>query len=228
MSTSITKQGILLADGSNVGENLILNGNALAYNGTYVAGASGHWTNWSSSVTVRSIEHIYGKDWFHFQQPSSGYGGFNQNPSTTGNVIEIKPNTYYTVSGIWFASVPVHGRYWLHLRSTEGGANISQRATVLEITTAPTRYFFTFNSGSSSSYTINRFNLMCGGYFQTGDTAGADVYFTDIKMEEGQIATPYTPSSLDDIYVGDHGFFEGSDKGSIGKGYMEGNEFYEY
>lgn len=225
MSTSITKQGILLADGVEVGENLILNGNAVEFNGTYVSGAIHHWANWSNS-SDRSIEHVYGKDWFHFKTPATTtYGGFYQDHIVNGDAIRIKPNTKYTVSAIWFASAETNGVYWFHWRSSEGGVNLSQNYQTFTVTTTPQRITRTFTSGTNATYTVNRFNLMMGVYHHSAE--GVDIYFTDVKMEEGEIATPWTPATTDDIYVGDHGFFEGSDKGSIGKGYMEGNEFYE-
>lgn len=226
MGTSITKSGILLADGTGVGENLIVNSNA----GILSTSSSGvaNWNKWAKA-TGQSIEAIDGKTWFHCVSPdSTKYGGFNQNYVNRGlesGEKEIKPNTYYTVSGIWFASEECTCRYWFHMNSTDGGGNISQPSKVITVTTVPTRLYFSFNTGSSATYEINRFNLMLGPVFAQ---EGIDVYFTDIKMEEGQIATPWCLSSRDVNYTGTHSFFEGYNPASIGDGYSTANEFYEY
>lgn len=227
MGTSIKKSGILLADGSGVGENLIVNSNAGISSSSAASGIA-NWSKWANA-TGQSIEVIDGKTWFHCVSPdSTKYGGFHQNYSNRGlesGEKEIKPNTYYTVSGIWFASAECMCRYWFHMNSTEGGSNISQPRKDITITTIPTKYYFTFNSGSNATYEINRFNLMVG---PCGTIEGIDVYFTDIKMEEGQIATPWCLSSRDINYTGPHSFFEGYNPASIGDGYATANEFYEY
>ena len=220
MGASIKKTGVILADGTGIGENLILNGNAVEFNGTYVSGATYHWKNWATS-SLREIVYKDGKWWFHCKSPASTtYGGFHQD----GTDVAIKPNTNYTVSAIWFASSECNCRFWFHMRSTEGGGNISQPSTNLTVTPTPTRFTFTFNSGSNATYTINRFNLMMG---PAATTEGIDVYFTDVKLEEGSIATPWIPNEADELYVGKPGFIEGSEIASIGDDYIVGDEFYE-
>lgn len=48
------------------------------------------------------------------------------------------------------------------------------------------------------------------------------------KLEKGSTPTPWTPSLQDDLYTGDHGFFEvDSGIARIGESYVEGTEFYE-
>lgn len=221
---NINENGVWKADGNEIGENLILNGNMVEFNGTYVSGTTYHWRSWVNA-TDRSLVKKDGKYWLHYKTPASTtYGGFNQE----GTGVAIKPNTYYTVSAIWFASQDVGGVFWLHMRSTEGGTNISQTTKKINVTTIPTRFSYTFNSGSSTSYTINRFNLMMGSYQHA--TEGVDVYFTDVKMEEGQTITPWIPNSADDIYVSDSvGFSEEGDKTKIWScGSVTGNEFIQF
>lgn len=228
MSTSITKTGILIADGVGVGENLILNGNMAEFDDSYIAGATYHWSSWANA-TDRTLVELDGKKWLHYKSAEVGkYGGFNQDNNNTGDVIRIKPNTNYTVSAVWFASESVKCTFWFHLRSSEGGANIRQVNKNFDVTTSPARYFYIFNSGSNSTYTINRFNLMIGSYQHT--VADVDVYFTDVKVEEGSIATPWLPNVNDALYVGSElGFDEASFEGNarIASGYMQAREFYE-
>lgn len=228
MSTSITKSGILIADGSGIGENLILNGDMAEFGDSFISGSTYHWSSWAHA-TDRTVVEIDKRKWLHYKSAAVGsYGGFNQDNANNGDVIRIKPNTNYTVSAIWFATEPVGCTFWLHLRSSEGGANLRQVNKNFDVTTTPTRYFYTFNSGTDSNYTINRFNLMIGSYRHT--TADVDVYFTDVKLEEGSIPTPWIPSAYDDLYTSfEIGFDEGSFEGNarIASGYMQAREFYE-
>ena len=221
MGVSIKKSGIAVASGQNILPNLIWNGNAV--NG------SSKWAGWATA-TNRSIEYIDGKYWFHHTSDNTGskYGGWYQDNNTTDQSGSgFKPNTNYTVSAIWFASASANVRFWFHMRSTEGGANISQPATTFTIDTEPKRYYFTFNSGTNASYTINRFNLMMGSLNMT---SAVDIYFTDVKMEEGSIMTPYIPNVNDAIYVsGGHAFIENDESlASFGRDYVIGESFHEY
>ena len=192
MSTSITKQGIIFADGESSyqipNHNLVFNGDASEFNGTWTPGATHHWGNWGSA-SDRSIVKISDRWWFHCKSPASTtYGGFYQDQTLTNNQAVIKPNTNYTVSAIWFASAECSCRYWFHMRSSDGGANISQPFKNITVTTNPQRISFTFNSGTNADYTINRFNLMMGPVYTTD---GIDVYFTEVKIEEGDEVTDF-------------------------------------
>lgn len=223
MSVQITNGGVLLAGGTGIGKNLILNGN--------VENGRTYFGNWGySNASGQSVELIDGKHWLHYNYVSdvaSYYGGFYQDHGLIGDVSRIKPNTYYTISATWFATDTINVGYWLHMRSSEGGANLTQYTKWFTIGTDKTRIIWTFNSGENANYTINRFNLMIGsGYV----IANADVYFTDVKMEEGTIATPYIPNSNDACYVSDYnGFIEGYNQNTIsaGRDYIVGQEFYE-
>lgn len=223
MSTKITKSGILYADGAGIGENLIINSNAAEFGDEY--DSTHHWINWANA-TDRTIENIDGKRWFHCKSPTSDkYGGFIQNSSI--DEVEFKPDTDYTVSATWFSSADCNCRFWLHMQSSEGGGNISQPVGIVVVTSIPIRYSFTFNSGHHSTYTIDKFRLMMGPAYTT---EGIDVYFTDVKLEEGTVLTPWNPSIHDDLYVGsDIGFDEESFEvnARIASGYMQAKEFYE-
>lgn len=62
-------------------------------------------------------------------------------------------------------------------------------------------------------------------------TYGTNNYYkiTNLKMELGNVPTPWCPNELDDIYTGNvNGFIESSDLSRISKEYIEGNNFYEY
>ena len=166
--------------------NLIWNGNANQ--------GGLKWTTWGTA-TNRGIEDINGKRWFHHVSDDTGskYGGFNQD----GTGEAIKPNTYYTISATMYASASTQMRFWFHMRSTDGGANITQMAKTFNITTTPMTYSYTFNSGSNATYNINRFNCMIGSI---NNTSANDVYVTDIIMVEGQLISQYTPNPNDSAY----------------------------
>lgn len=167
------------------GINLMLNTNA--EKGTI------YWGNWATA-TNRSVVTLNGKKWFHFTASAgaSAYGGFYQDNVTTSNQLVIKPNTNYTISALMFASDDTKCRFWYHVRSTEGGANISQGAGNITVTSTPQRYSYTFNSGSNSTYTINRLNMMIGAAYES--STDHEVYFTEVKLEEGTNSTPWTPA----------------------------------
>lgn len=224
MSTSINKSGVWYADGSDINKNLILNGNIVGEpeNSSRV---SSMWINWSYG-SDRSVESAFGMNWLHFKTgDNTKYGGFYQDNNVQNPVQVISPNTDYTVSALVFASEPTNCIFWFHLRSTEGGANISQPSKQFTTTTEPKLYSFTFNTGSNATYTINRFSLMIGYY---KGVEGVDVYFTNIKLEEGSIATPWIPNESDEIYIlNTQGFNEGRQIASVSKGSLNGNSFIE-
>lgn len=187
MSTSITKQGILLADGVNVGDNLVANSIQDA----------------GQSHTTYAIAD------FPFTEPL--VEGETYSVGIKINVSDDKQ---------WFGVYHSGGTYRMAQQYDviSGTYQYSFTATA----DMASRTGSTYGYGFARVYASNN-NGVQGSTPLTG-TANVDW----IKIEKGSIATPWTPSSVDSIYAGDHGFFEGSDKGSISKGYMEGNEFYEY
>lgn len=176
-------QGLVLhykLDGffGGAGENLVINGDARN-------GLTG-WANWGTASS-RQVVTINNKKWFTFKTDANGnYGGFSQDRG----IALYKPNTQYTISALMYASANASGRLWVHTRSTEGGANLNQYLTTVNVTTSPTLYTFTFNTGSNGSYTINKLNLMIGA---VNTTSALDFYISNIKVEEGTKATTWLP-----------------------------------
>jgi len=169
--------------------NLILNGNILK--------DRVYWGDWRSSSTgnaqpIRSVATINEKKWLKIKTDgvTGVWVGFNQTSYENGFDINFKPNTDYTISATMYATSAINGRLWFHMRSSDGGANLSQPLQTISLTTTPTRYSYTFNSGTNDSYNINRFNFMIG---ISNNTADIEAYFTDIKLEEGNIASDWTP-----------------------------------
>ena len=183
-------QGLVLhykLDGffGGAGENLVINGDARN-------GLTG-WSNWGTASS-RQVIPVNNKKWFTFKTDVNGnYGGFSQDRG----IALYKPNTQYTISALMYASANASGRLWVHTRSTEGGANLAQYLTTVNVTTSPALYTFTFNTGTNTSYTINKLNLMIGA---VNTTSALDFYISDIKIEEGIKATFWVPCKEESGY----------------------------
>jgi len=176
-------QGLVLhykLDGffGGIGENLVINGD--------IRSDLTYWSNWGTA-TNRQVTTINGKKWLTFKTDATGkYGGFSQDRG----LALYKPDTQYRVSALMFASANTPGRLWVHMRSTEGGANLLQSQNTVDVTTSPQKYYFTFNTGHDSNYTINKINLMVGA---VNATSALDFYISDIKIEEGTKTTAWIP-----------------------------------
>lgn len=155
------------------------------------------WTNWGNATTTREKIVINGKTWAHLiQTSSSGYGGYAIDPSNNEIIIDNTKKYTWSCTAMAGTSTNAEIVLWLHWRSTEGGANIAQSTKKFLLTTNPQRISYTIDpSIVNTSYTINRINLMMG----TFGTANNEVYFTDIKFEQGSIATPWCPNSSDTL-----------------------------
>ena len=161
-------------------------------------------TTWNSNNISEKIIDTNGKIWVHVKQTTaSGYGGVSCDPSNNGIIID--PTKKYTISALAKAGTSTYARlvFWNHWRSTEGGANLYQNQTLCNLSSTPKRVYavWTPNAGSSS-YTPNRINLMIGTCYQSNMASHPDneVYFTDVKFEEGEIATPYIPNVNETSY----------------------------
>jgi len=86
-------------------------------------------------------------------------------------------------------------RMWCHWRSTEGGVNLSQSITDITLTETPQRVSWVLPKYTNTTYTVNRINLMLGSA-----TINNEVYYTDVKIEEGNVATTWIPHTTDAEY----------------------------
>ena len=219
MGVLIKKNGTISAGGTWNNENLARNGNAVECYGTWVSGAA-YWVNNGNNgiQSTQSVEYIDGKWWFHVATASHSYG-------FTQNNIAIKPDTDYTISALIFASAPCSCVYHATIEATGSSTNM-QETKFLDITTTPTIFTDTFNSKHIDSYIVDQVSVDISTRTYT---SGIDVYFTNFKVEEGKLATLWTPYNDGTDSVGARcGFFEGYNISSIGKDYIAANEFYEY
>lgn len=157
------------------------------------------WSNWHgtsewATENIREKIIINGKLWAHVHQlSSSSYGGYAINPSNNGIVIDSTKR--YTWSCLAKAGNDTNAEIvlWHHWRSTNGGANLSQSLKKFILTSTPTRISWTVPQYINETYMVDRINMMMG----TSGTANNEIYFTDVKFEEGEIATPWCPNSSD-------------------------------
>ena len=162
------------------------------------------WANWNANATWNSTntrEKILGDDgktWAHIiQNTTDGYGGYTCGPSD--NQIVIDSSKRYTWSCIAKAGTKENAEIvlWYHWRSTEGGANLSQSAKKFQLTSNPQRISWTLPQYTNDTYTVNRINLMMG----THRTGNNEIYFTDVKFEEGSRPTTWLPNPTDTKYA---------------------------
>lgn len=222
MGVEFKKTGIIDTSCESIGKNLLV-----------PQISDSKWSNWNANSTWTSIntrEKIVdsnGKTWAHIiQTTSDGYGGYTCTP--VNNEIIINPNKKYTISVLAKSGASANSQIilWNHWRSTEGGANLSQQSTKINLTSIPTRVscVWTPNAGSTS-YTVDRINLMIG----THGLADNEIYYTDVKFEEGEIATPWLPNESEIGYPGNlHGFVEYGIQMSVYPNHIITTEFIEY
>ena len=197
MGVEFRKSGVIAAGGDDINANLLRR----------QIGET-QWGLWGSSTFEGTREKISigEKVWAHVHETStSGYGGFSCDPAY--NLITIDSTKRYTWSCTAKAGNAPKAEIilWCHWRSTEGGSNLSQSSQKFTVTSEPMRVRWTLPQYTNATYTVNRINLMIG----ISDTTENEVYFTDLKFEEGTVGTAWLPHADE---IGDsllsHGFIE--------------------
>lgn len=181
-------QGLILHYPLNRGgfgqENLVWNSNWNVHSTT----PPESWVNWGSPPT-REIVTIDGKNWLHVISNTGTFQGYSQNWTKRNGVGELTANTKITVSFTaklaTTASIAPIGIHWCN----SSGTIIAQNWTTTALTTSPKRYSFTYTTPADCI----AFNIMVGDNTNTAH----EVWITDIKLEEGSIATPWRPNSSD-------------------------------
>ena len=194
MSVQIYKTGIVSASGDAINANLV----------RPQIGDS-KWILWGSNVGTREKIEIDGKIWAHIVHgESTAYGGYTCDPSS--NEIVIDPTKRYIWSCVAKAGNATNAEiiFWYHYRSTEGGANLSQNFSRINLTSKPTQISYLLPQYTHATYTVNRINLMMGSYKSYNE-----IFFTDIKVEEGTTSSVWIPHSAESTPVCNvHGFVE--------------------
>ena len=212
--------GLIHAEGNDVGENLLLN-----------SSFTNDYTKWSKESSGWELVNEDGFLCAHvitaLQTTRHCYQNVLPRIDTTGT------STVYTVSGWIKCKNLVKGTTNPMCEYYFGGSyNDNGTSRWLGATTVSGKYNFWDISDAGWVYrtwvmrfnqipTVMNFNI----YFR--DATG-DLYFRDLKLEKGSVATPWIPNPNDDIYTdAENGFFEDNAIASISKGYVCSNEFYE-
>lgn len=165
-------------------ENLVWNSNWNVHSTT----PPESWVNWGSPPT-REIVTIDGKNWLHVISNTTQFQGYSQNWTKRNGVGELTANTKMTVSFTaklaTAASIAPIGIHWCN----SSGTIVTQNWTTTALTTSPKRYSFTYTTPADCV----AFNIMVGDNTNTAH----EVWVTDIKLEFGEIATPWCPNSSD-------------------------------
>lgn len=155
------------------------------------------WTLWGYGDALREKVILEdGKTWIHVkQQDTTRYDGYFIAPDN--NQIIIDNTKKYTISCLAKAGNKTNAQLiiWWHWRSTEGGANIAQNNKRIVLTSTPTRIFYTLPQYTNQTYDVNRINIMMGSY-----KTDNEIYFTDVKFEQGTQTTPWIPHIEDSEY----------------------------
>lgn len=173
----------------------------LKIGGTNLVPNSGMMQNtkgWNTTGTLITTKHAF---YHNGQDPIfrlSNAKGSTTAETTASNAVRfpVKRNTKYTMSVITFATSNTVGIDLFFLGRAYGSANDFDKAvqTVVnrKVSFNEAEYITaTFNTGDSDE-----------GYFRidnngTTDGKQSDVYFTEVKVEEGTKATPWSPATTD-------------------------------
>ena len=150
------------------------------------------WSGWGSP-SIREIVNSFGKKYLHVKS-SDRWQGYSQNQAKRSGVGEITAGEKLTLS-CWaysnttLTSYPCIGIHW-----TDGSSIIAQSWPLLTITTTPQKFTTVLTVPSG----VSAFNIMVGN--GRGTVSGVyEIWVADVKLERGEIATPWCPNSSDTL-----------------------------
>lgn len=213
MSTSITKTGILIADGIGVGENLVPNYGAYnteenAYVWTTNRTDGYHWLTGSAFEVEPSTTYVY-------SVCSDGSLVTSHRGSAGGDPVLKEFSMWLYISNDGTTKNWQAGQY-----DRAQNFNSSNFSHVQE----GNRHFWFYTTSATERYMSIRLNT-----YSDGET-NISVKFWGLKFEKGSVPTLWIPNTQYDLYTSSEiGFDEGSFEGDarIASGYMQAKEFYE-
>ncbi len=218
MSVNLTKQGIFNASG-NINPNLILGTNIGQYSGN------------STGARARGMLGVGsgGNGTFSIVEDNTvpvGNYSYNVLDNTTGNRDYQQDMVPYVSGKKYTASWWAKGNGTCLSRSWDLNTSTQLVAATYTLTSDWKYYCRTFTATQAME------DDNCT--YQLGLTGAGNIYICGMKVEEGEIATPWTPAPEDDIYVGNIcGFTEltnisGNTKSRISQEYIESIDFVEW
>lgn len=230
MSVYMQKNGLLHADGTGINDNLVLDS------------ALDSTTHWSQVGSGWEVVEKNGYRCFHCPGGLKKVNLLEPYYSTTNtNKYTPAPNETIVMSAFVLLDNIVLGDTNSYLYF-HGASKKIDGVTVFPTLAFRSDTFIThagyecFDPAKTSDWTYAYVAWTYGDYDWSGicpnlflrDFTG-DFYIRDFKIEVSDHPTPWIPSTSDSPSLTiTHGFLENGLAASIGKGFVEGNEFYEY
>lgn len=215
MSTSINKNGVWSADGSEINENLVTSLTGSAYGSGERSQLS--WCNLSggngTNTIVRDESAPIGNYVCRFAGNTSGNKDAAQ--YDTDNPYELSGK--YTMSALYKG----HGTSLLRIWNRTTGKQSVAKSTAFNTNGAWKLITYTFDAPSDANGT----NVIG---FLFGITGSSEADMCGMKVEEGSVATPWIPNISEEIYISnEQGFNEGYNTASVNPGSLNSNSFIE-
>lgn len=176
-------------------DNLEIGGRNYKQNSNFNNNLS-RWTLWNSPTTV-TIEKIDNKKWAVITKNSSkNYSGISYEigKKTNADPMPLQSGDTITIS---LDGQLIEGEgsvvIWIHCRSSEGGANITQQNWIYPLTETANRFSATYTIPSSSTYAIDTICVMLGVH---GENISKG-QITNVKVEKGNKPTDWSPAPED-------------------------------
>jgi phage minor structural protein len=161
--------------------NLQIGGTNMVKGSNFPTGDLSAWSSWGTCA--RSVVTINGKKYIHLSQnDTASFRGVNQ------KVNGIMPGKSYTVSFLAYA-VTSGTSMTTGFHHLNGSTIVAQSWQNYTLSTTVTKFVFTFVATTS---TIDAFNFMIGN-----TNSPFDVYATDIKLEQSDKDTNWSPAPED-------------------------------
>ncbi len=169
-------------------DNLSIGGRNLLLNSSFANNFS-KWSNWGSPEIREVIPGQDARMWAHIKTSGVAFQGVQQNSNVNGAL--VNPDDYYTISFTAYApeagTTMAVGVHWNDIDN----AIIAQSWQVFVLSAKPRRYSYTISPRNRPE--ITKINFMIGD----NTTDLKEFFFGDVQLEQGSIATDWTPSPED-------------------------------
>lgn len=215
MSTSINKNGVWYADGSDINPNLVTSLTGSAYGSGERSELS--WCNLSGGNGTNTIVRDESAPVGNYICRITGNTSGNKDAAQYDTSNPYKLSGKYTMSAFYRG----YGTSLLRIWNRTTGKQSVYKALSFNTNGMWQLVTYTFDAPSDANGT----NVIG---FLFGITGSSEADICGMKVEEGSIATPWIPNESDEIYIlNTQGFNEGRQIASVSKGSLNGNSFIE-